>query len=73
MKTYGPMALIEKGIHYGSDDVCIKECCLNVEKHRLPRRPSASYIETIWQGYVGNNLNIEIFEKSLEINSIECM
>ena len=32
MKTYGLVALMEKGIHFGSDDVCIK-----VGKHRHQR------------------------------------
>lgn len=43
-----------------------------MDKHQFPGRPSASYIETIRQGYVDNNLNLYTFEKSLEINSIEC-
>ena len=29
--------LMEKGIHFGSDDVCIKECSLKVGKHRHQR------------------------------------
>ena len=37
MKTYGLVALIEKGMRYGSDDVCIKECLLKVGKHRHRR------------------------------------
>lgn len=43
-----------------------------MDKRRLPGRPSASYIETIRQGYIDNKMDISIFEKSLEVNSIEC-
>ena len=44
-----------------------------MDKRQLPGRPSASYMETIRQGYVDNDLDITIFKKSLEINSIECL
>lgn len=37
MKTYVLVALMEKGIHFGSDDVCIKECSLKVGKYRQQR------------------------------------
>lgn len=37
MKTYGLVPLMEKGIHFESDDVCIKECPLKVGKHRHQR------------------------------------
>lgn len=37
-----------------------------------PGTPSATYIETIRQGYIDNNLDIRKFEESLERNSIEC-
>ncbi len=43
-----------------------------MDEHRLPGRPSATYVETIRQGYVDNDMDITIFEKSLQINSIEC-
>lgn len=43
-----------------------------MDEQQLPGKPSASYIETIRQGYTDNNLNISIFEKSLQVNSIEC-
>ncbi|MCM1223471.1 MAG: gamma-glutamylcyclotransferase [Lachnospiraceae bacterium] len=41
------------------------------EKH-LPGRPSPQYIRTILQGYMDNDMDIGIFKKSLELNSIEC-
>lgn len=43
-----------------------------MNEQQLPGRPSVSYIKTIRQGYVENNMDISVFEKSLEINSIEC-
>lgn len=43
-----------------------------MDERRLPGRPSATYVDTIRQGYADNDMDITIFEKSLEINSIEC-
>lgn len=43
-----------------------------MDERRLPGRPSISYVETIRQGYIDNNMDISVFEKSLEVNSIEC-
>lgn len=43
-----------------------------MDKRQLPGRPASSYVETIRQGYIDNNMDILIFEKSLEVNSIEC-
>lgn len=43
-----------------------------MDERQLPGRPSASYVETIRQGYTENDMDISIFEKSLEVNSIEC-
>ena len=43
-----------------------------MNKQHLPGRPSATYIDTIRQGYIDNNMDMTIFEKSLERNSIEC-
>lgn len=43
-----------------------------MDDRQLLGRPSASYVETIRQGYIDNNMDISIFEKSLEVNSIEC-
>lgn len=37
MKAYGMIAQIEKGRHYASDDVYIKNCRLNNGKHRHQR------------------------------------
>lgn len=43
-----------------------------MDERRLPGRPSISYVENIRQGYIDNNMDISVFEKSLEVNSIEC-
>lgn len=43
-----------------------------MDKRQLPGRPSLHYIETIRQGYIDNALDLDIFGKSLELNSIEC-
>ena len=43
-----------------------------MDEQQSPGRPSISYIKTIWQGYIDNDMDINIFKKSLEINSIEC-
>ena len=44
-----------------------------MDEKQLPGRPSARYIETIRQGYIDNEMDLSIFEKSLEVNSIECI
>lgn len=38
-----------------------------------PGVPSTHYIETIRQGYIDNNLDMSILQKSLELNNFECM
>lgn len=43
-----------------------------MDEQQFPGKPSANYVETIRQGYIDNHFNIDIFEKSLENNSIEC-
>lgn len=43
-----------------------------MDERQLPGRPSSGYVETIRQGYIDNDMDISIFEKSLEVNSIEC-
>ncbi len=43
-----------------------------MDERRIPGKPSASYVETIRQGYADNEMDISILERSLEINSIEC-
>lgn len=44
-----------------------------MDERQLPGRPSASYIETIRQGYADNDMDISVLKKSLETNSIECV
>lgn len=37
-----------------------------------PGKPSISYIESIRQGYIDNSFDLDTFEKTLELNTIEC-
>lgn len=43
-----------------------------MDQRQKPGKPSRFYIETIRQGYIDNNLNLDIFEESLVRNTIEC-
>lgn len=43
-----------------------------MNERQLPGKPSIKYIETIYQGYIDNNMDIAILKKSLETNSVEC-
>ena len=43
-----------------------------MDERQLPGRPSDIYVEAITQGYLDNGMDIAIFEKSLDKNSIEC-
>lgn len=52
---------------------CKKKAMVYImDEKQLPGEPSAFYVETIRQGYIDNNLDISIFNKSLMLNSIEC-
>lgn len=54
-------------------DGCMKKAMVYImDSKNKPGTPSATYIETIRQGYIDNNLDIRKFEESLERNSIEC-
>lgn len=43
-----------------------------MNENKFPGIPSADYISTIRKGYVDNNLDIDILEKSLKRNRVEC-
>lgn len=43
-----------------------------MDERQLPGRPSDIYVKTIRQGYIDNGMDMDIFEKSLKKNSIEC-
>lgn len=54
-------------------DGCKKRAMVYImDSKNRPGKPSATYIETIRQGYIDNNLDIRKFEESLKRNSIEC-
>lgn len=44
-----------------------------MNKRYLPGKPSDQYINTILQGYIDNNIDINIFIKSLAVNCKECI
>ena len=44
-----------------------------MDEKQLLGRPSTQYVQTILQGYIDNHMDIIIFNKTLEINSIECL
>lgn len=67
-----PRYYFKKDIMVNIDGRKKKAMVYIMDERRLPGRPSVSYIETIRQGYADNNMDISIFEKSLEENSIEC-
>lgn len=43
-----------------------------MNERQRPGRPSAQYVNTILQGYIENDMDIAIFKRSLDVNSIEC-
>ena len=43
-----------------------------MDEKQMPGKPSDQYIRTILQGYKDNDMDIRIFQKALEINSIKC-
>lgn len=67
-----PVYYFKKWITVDIDGKQVKAMVYIMNEKQLPGKPSASYIETIRQGYHDNNMDLKIFNKSLEINSIEC-
>lgn len=67
-----PHYYFKKDIMLDIDSKKKKAMVYIMNKRQLPGRPSLHYIETIRQGYLDNDMNLAIFEKSLELNSIEC-
>ncbi len=43
-----------------------------MNKNQLPGKPSANYVKVIRQGYIDNNMDLSILEKSLHTNFVEC-
>lgn len=43
-----------------------------MNENQMPGKPSKRYISTIRQGYIDNNMDLAILEKSLKLNIIEC-
>lgn len=68
-----PRYYFKKNIMVNIDGKKKKAMVYIMNERQLPGRPSAMYVETIRQGYEDNDMDITIFEKSLKINSIECV
>lgn len=43
-----------------------------MDKRCRPGRPSSRYVETVWQGYVDNDIDTAILYEALAYNEIEC-
>jgi len=67
-----PRYYFKKNIMVNIGEKTKKAMVYIMDERQLPGRPSPGYIETIRQGYIDNDMDILIFEKSLEVNSIEC-
>lgn len=67
-----PRYYFKKNIMVNIEERKKKAMVYIMDERQLPGRPSVSYIKTIRQGYIENDMDISIFEKSLEINFIEC-
>lgn len=67
-----PRYYFKKNIMVDIEGRKMKAMVYIMDERQLPGRPSASYARTILQGYIDNDMDISIFQKSLEINSIEC-
>lgn len=66
------------GYYYKQDIIAdigdrrIKAMAYIMNQKEKPGQPSEQYIETIRQGYIDNCFPLDLFEKTLEENSIEC-
>lgn len=67
-----PHYYFKKDIMVNIDGKKKKAMVYIMNERQLPGRPSDMYVETIRQGYIDNDMDMAIFEKSLEVNSIEC-
>lgn len=68
-----PHYYFKKNIMVNIDGRKRKAMVYIMNERQLPGRPSSRYIETIRQGYTDNEMDISIFERSLEINFLECL
>lgn len=67
-----PRYYFKKDIMVDIDGKKKKAMVYIMNQKQLPGKPSIQYINTIRQGYIDNNMDVNIFEESLEKNSIEC-
>lgn len=67
-----PVYYFKKYIMVDIDGKKKKAMIYIMNENQKPGRPSHQYVQTIMQGYLDNNFNIEPLTSALEINSIEC-
>ena len=67
-----PLHYFKKNVMVNVGGIRKKAMVYIMDLCQLPGKPSTTYINSIRQGYIDNNLNIKIFEESLQKNSIEC-
>ena len=67
-----PRYYFKKNIMVNIDGKKKKAMVYIMDERQLPGRPSDIYVNTIRQGYIDNGMDMDIFEKSLKKNSIEC-
>lgn len=67
-----PHYYFKKDIMVNIDGKKKKAMVYIMNEQRRPGIPSARYVQTIRQGYIDNDLDLDFLEDVLELNSIEC-
>lgn len=67
-----PVYYYKKDVMVNIDGKKKKAMVYIMNERRLPGIPSARYVQTIRQGYIDNDLDLDFLEDALELNSIEC-
>ena len=67
-----PVYYYKKDVMVNIDGKKKKAMVYIMNEQRRPGIPSARYVQTIRQGYIDNDLDLEFLEDALELNSIEC-
>lgn len=67
-----PRYYFKKNIMVTIGDAKRKAMVYIMNEKQLPGRPSAQYVKTILRGYIDNDMDIGILQRSLEMNLIEC-
>lgn len=67
-----PHYYFKKNVMVNIDGKKRKAMVYIMDEHKLPGKPSKTYIETIRKGYKDNNFDMNYLAKTLETNTIEC-